>query len=486
MKNFLLITATLIVSAIGGADETSTCARHDKKVENAFNGPGAILLVVGALYSLWCLAFVVEEFFVPALEIFCRKNKIPDSVAGSLVMAAGNDAPEICVSFIGIFIEKSAIGMGTVIGSEVFNHMLISAGCAYYSKHNDGFLELDPRGFTRDCLGYGFSLIVLMWAVGADVGNTFIVNNWTTCLKVNVVSSVVLLLGQILYTAFVAKYDSICDYLLGDQVKKPVNSFDSVDPTISTISNNPIHGDDQAVELNRLADSKHAPNNMTNSSDGEEEFEYSESFCISSAELDEAAHHHHTATSDFEENLSVFLYYSLLPFRYAIEWTIPDVRSDEWTRYYGLSAFVSVVWLILLSYSLLFCLSELGAVMGIPAVVMGFTFSAVGTSFPNLWSSLVVAKIGRGNMAISNALGSNTLNIFVALGAPFFVYTCIYGQYNSLQDNGIIILLTLLLLLLVAYYVVIWFHDFKIYSWMGNYMSITYVLFLLIAISIDR
>ncbi len=54
---------------------------------------GFIILIVAVLYALWAISFVCEDFFVPALEVLCRKNDIPDSVAGAIVMAAGNDAP---------------------------------------------------------------------------------------------------------------------------------------------------------------------------------------------------------------------------------------------------------------------------------------------------------------------------------------------------------------------------------------------------------
>ena len=54
---------------------------------------GFIILIIAVFYALWAISYVCEDFFVPALEVFCRKNDIPDSVAGAIVMAAGNDAP---------------------------------------------------------------------------------------------------------------------------------------------------------------------------------------------------------------------------------------------------------------------------------------------------------------------------------------------------------------------------------------------------------
>ena len=65
---------------------------------------GFIILIIAVLYALWAISYVCEDFFVPALEVLCKKNDIPDSVAGAIVMAAGNDAPGIYIkSLVPVF-----------------------------------------------------------------------------------------------------------------------------------------------------------------------------------------------------------------------------------------------------------------------------------------------------------------------------------------------------------------------------------------------
>ena len=71
--------------------------------------------------------------------------------------------------------------------------------------------------------------------------------------------------------------------------------------------------------------------------------------------------------------------------------------------------------------------------MVVNAVIsVGLTFTAAGTSLPNLFASLIVAKQGLGNMSVSNAFGSNTFNIFIALALPWFIGSIKAG----LQDDG--------------------------------------------------
>jgi Ca2+/Na+ antiporter len=65
--------------------------------------------------------------------------------------------------------------------------------------------------------------------------------------------------------------------------------------------------------------------------------------------------------------------------------------------------------------------------VGISDFIMGVVFAAAGTSFPNVFASMVVARQGLGNAAISNALGGNVFNIFMGLGFPWLCY-CFLGN----------------------------------------------------------
>jgi len=77
--------------------------------------------------------------------------------------------------------------------------------------------------------------------------------------------------------------------------------------------------------------------------------------------------------------------------------------------------------------------------LGIPDTMMGLTFVAAGVSVPDALSSLAVIKEGLGDMAVSNAVGSNVFDILVCLGLPWFIQTAMIqpGSHVNVTSRGI-------------------------------------------------
>ena len=68
---------------------------------------------------------------MPALNIIAKRLNISDDVAGATLMAAGASAPELFSNIVSIFITHSALGMGTIVGSEIFNQLVICGGAIF-------------------------------------------------------------------------------------------------------------------------------------------------------------------------------------------------------------------------------------------------------------------------------------------------------------------------------------------------------------------
>ena len=60
--------------------------------------------------------------------------------------------------------------------------------------------------------------------------------------------------------------------------------------------------------------------------------------------------------------------------------------------------------------------SNLGAAMGMSETLIGLTICAVGTSLPELVTTIAAAKKGETDMAMGNVIGSNIFNVLFILG----------------------------------------------------------------------
>lgn len=56
---------------------------------------------------------------------------------------------------------------------------------------------------------------------------------------------------------------------------------------------------------------------------------------------------------------------------------------------------------------------QVGETVGITEEIMGLTILAAGTSIPDLITSVIVARKGLGDMAVSSSVGSNIFDITV-------------------------------------------------------------------------
>ena len=88
--------------------------------------------------------------------------------------------------------------------------------------------------------------------------------------------------------------------------------------------------------------------------------------------------------------MAVSLHLLLFPLKAAFWLTIPDVHQKPGS-YWG--AIVScILWMAILCFVMITCCDFLGGVFQIDSVIMGLTIGAVGTSFPNVFASVLVAK----------------------------------------------------------------------------------------------
>merc|ERR1740138_1433343 len=115
---------------------------------------------------------VCDAYFVPAINVFvermraspiqCAKRWGEEAVAGATICALGCNGPELFTNLISLYTGSDA-GIGVVVGSEIFNLLIIVGAAVIYAPVLP--LQIERVPFTRDVLFYAFSIVLLYWAL---------------------------------------------------------------------------------------------------------------------------------------------------------------------------------------------------------------------------------------------------------------------------------------------------------------------------------
>ncbi|XP_023187821.1 sodium/potassium/calcium exchanger 1-like isoform X2 [Xiphophorus maculatus] len=564
-----------------------------------------VLHIIGMTYMFVALAIVCDEFFVPALEVIAAKLKISDDVAGATFMAAGGSAPELFTSLIGVFISHSNVGIGTIVGSAVFNILFVIGMCAIFSRE---MLHLTWWPLFRDVTFYILDLIMLI---------VFFLDNviwwWESAL---------LVLGYMSYVVFM-KFNSQIEQTFKSQLSKHVSIVkvwstaepekDSeaappppppplppppaaplpppaadpqkmenkpkpeaapaaagspehnnqqpetqedkdrlrVRPVLqrggssaslhntslrSTIFQLMIHtldplGEDaghkqkseqiasagtpggaaaqpstsqppaeetpqKTSEESKAAESAGetggsqdsvqedgGEDESGDSSESEEEEEEKENKEAEEQEKEEESTPLSLGWPDMPRKRATYLF--LLPIVFPLWLTLPDVRNQESRRFFIITFIGSIFWIGIFSYLMVWWAHQVGETIGISEEIMGLTILAAGTSIPDLITSVIVARKGLGDMAVSSSVGSNIFDITVGLPVPWLIYTVIYGKPVAVSSNGLFCAIVLLFLMLLFVIISIAACRWKMSKKLGVTMFALYFVFLILSVLLE-
>jgi len=105
------------------------------------------------------LARIVDLFFISSLDKISKDLRLSSDAAG---MAVGSSAPELFVALFAVLKpgEHQAIGIGSIVGSAIFNLLVIIGAVAFVKK-----AKLTWQPMIRDLLFYTTSVALLVWFI---------------------------------------------------------------------------------------------------------------------------------------------------------------------------------------------------------------------------------------------------------------------------------------------------------------------------------
>ncbi|XP_069063742.1 sodium/potassium/calcium exchanger 4-like [Pleurodeles waltl] len=167
--------------------------------------------------------------------------------------------------------------------------------------------------------------------------------------------------------------------------------------------------------------------------------------------------------------------------------TIPNFSKPRRENMFLVTFLVSILWLGIFSYILVWMVAVIGYTLGIPDVIMGITFLAAGSSVPDCIASVIVARQGHGDMAVSNSIGSNVFDILVGLGVPWFLQTVAvqYGSVIRINSRGLVYLVILVLGSVALMVLGVRINKWRLDKKLGAYVLSLYVFFLCFSVLIE-
>lgn len=301
---------------------------------------GFVLLIKGA------------DFFVDGSSSVAKRLKVPSMIIGLTIVAMGTSLPECAVSVTASLSNNNALAVSNVVGSNIFNLMVVCGICALFV----------PLAVSADTLKKEFPfsivcaiLLVIFGSIGMLLGR----------------------LDSIIFLILFAAY-------LGWMIKSAMNARSS------------------------------ALNQLTDGADDE---------------------------------------IKMLPVWQCIVYIVGGAVAIKFGGDFVVDG-----------------ASTIASKLGLSQNLIGLTIVALGTSLPELVTSVVAAKKNEVDMALGNVIGSNIFNILLVLGLAGAI-----SPVSFITENIIDIIILILMSVLV--WIFAWSKK-KLVRWQGAVMVASYAAYL--------
>lgn len=137
------------------------------------------------------------------------------------------------------------------------------------------------------------------------------------------------------------------------------------------------------------------------------------------------------------------------------------------------SVIIGLVILPLSAHFLVKSAIQIAYWFGISDLVMGLTIIAIGTSLPNIATSLIAAFKGQDDIAVGNILGSNMFNLLIVIAFPSIINPSAISHTVLWRDIPVMFVITLVLLLVNYHY------KKKIERWHGGLLLLIYCCYMI-------
>ncbi len=289
-----------------------------------------MLAVVMLLAGFALLVFGADKF-VENASILARKMGVPALIVGLTVVAFGTSAPELTVSVTAGLSQSNEIAISNVLGSNLFNLLLVAGGSALLAP-----LVTDKSLLKRDWPASILAVVALLVMIAFD-GN------------LSRIDGILLLVGFVSIIALQIR--------AGLQERRKLQAQGGI-----------LNEDD--ADAQKIADAKYI-------------------------------------------------------------WLV-------------VNSLMSIACIVLGGNLTVDGATEIAYMLGMSETVVGLTIVAIGTSLPELVTSLMATRRGENDIAIGNVIGSNLFNVLLILGVSSSI-SPIAVESTAVMDVSVLVIISILL-----------------------------------------
>ncbi|CAH0557327.1 unnamed protein product [Brassicogethes aeneus] len=417
------------------------------------NGGFVLFFLIG-IYCFILLAVVCDRYFLPTVESICEKLNLSKDVAAATFMSTATSCPELFTNVISTFVVESDLGIGTIVGSSLFNTLGVAAlgGLAASAP-----IQIDCWPLTRDVIIYILSVSLLVSIT------------WDN--RIQWYEGLTLFGLYFIYCIVLFNNDRIKNKLQRANKEKE-NSLENAgvyrNKSIETKSSK-----DEPIKISVV----------------------SADFQDSVKKNGDIAENHKNPYADKEDEDDLFIwpsgtliskivFYFLWPIKFVLHFTIPD--PVRYPKLLPVTFAMCIIWIGANSYIVSWMMTLIGNIFKIPDAVLGLTFLAAGGCLPESISIVIMSRRGEGSMGVSNSMGANTMNILLSLGFPWFFKTILKGNgsegFVEIESGSIQYTILALVAVAITLYLTLYFNNFHMSRKSGTVLIILYAVCVVLAI----
>eukprot|EP00947_MAST-08B_sp_MAST-8B-sp1_P002654 g2654.t1 len=338
----------------------------------------AVIFVALMLYAFLAISLVCDDYLVPALVRVCQRFSLPAEAAGASLLAFGSSAPEIVISAISVAGGAASVDLGltSVLGSAIIAFALVPAAVVWASPER--LLTLRSWPFARDLAFFLISLLMLLSFTFRGSGQI----TWPQSLAL-----------VCIYPAYLAS------------IWLPLRcgggpSSSGAAANLGLGEHEPRHGGINDAEASQgfLAEDERRAAAAGGGGDGTDG---ADSYALAGGGQDDG-----NASEEWPRPLRL----AAKPIAFVLKYTCPPVAEDgRWEHFYGLTFLIAI--------------AGISSRVGLPQFIEGSIMLALGAQIPDTLASCAMAKQGLGGGALSNAVGSQIVNVLLGFGLSAFLFS---------------------------------------------------------------